>query len=200
MIGRLTGQLAAKQPPTVLIDVGGVGYEVEVSMTTLAALPEQGAKVSLHTHLVVREDAHVLFGFGTLAERALFRDLIKVNGVGAKLALLILSGMSVDMFTRCVQEGDTTALTRLPGIGKKTAERLLIEMRDRIGKLDLSAPFNPATGAGQATGSAVDDAAAALVALGYKPADAQRMVNGVKSDGLPSEELIRRALQATVRK
>lgn len=202
MIGRLRGRLLAKQPPVVLVDVGGVGYELEASLSTIAALPETGAEVTLHTHLAIREDAHILYGFSTLAERALFRSLIRVSGVGAKLALLILSGMTVDGFSRCVQDGDSAALTRLPGIGKKTAERLIVELRDRIGALDTGGEFRPVTAAGSAgpTGSAVDDAVAALVALGYRPADAGRMVRSLDTEGLASDEIIRRALQAVVRR
>ncbi|HXG28383.1 MAG TPA: Holliday junction branch migration protein RuvA [Nevskiales bacterium] len=202
MIGRLRGRLAAKQPPYLLIDVGGVAYEVEAPLSTFYGLPEVGAEVTLHTHLAVREDAHSLYGFSSLAERALFRSLIRVSGIGAKLALLILSGMNVDAFTRCVQEGDSGALTRLPGIGKKTAERLIVEMRDRIGALELGPEFVPSgerPAAVAAPASATEDAVAALVALGYKPPDASRMVRAVDSDGLPSEEIIRRALQAVVR-
>ena len=132
MIGHLRGRLAAKHPPQLLIDVGGVGYEVEAPMSTFYGLPAVGAEVSLHTHLVVREDAHVLFGFGTERERSLFRELIKVSGVGPRIALGILSGISVDDFHRCVEASDAASLTRVPGIGRKTAERLIVEMRDRL--------------------------------------------------------------------
>ncbi len=135
MIGRLRGVLVWKQPPGLMIDAHGVGYELEASLTTFQILPEVGAEITLHTHLAVREDAHTLYGFAHLAERALFRELIRVSGVGPRLALLILSGMSVELFGRCVRDGDATSLTRLPGIGKKTAERLIIELRDRIGEL-----------------------------------------------------------------
>ena len=132
MIGRLTGTLLAKQPPALLLDVAGVGYELEAPMTTFYTLPAVGETVTLHTHLVVREDAHLLFGFASEDERRLFRALIKVSGVGARLALTILSGVSADEFVRCVQDSDTATLVRLPGIGKKTAERLIVEMRDRL--------------------------------------------------------------------
>ena len=132
MIGRLRGILAEKKPPYLLLDVNGVGYELEAPMGTIFQLPEVGAEVTLHTHLAVRDDAHLLFAFATEAERTLFRTLIKVNGVGAKLALTILSGISADDFARCVQESDTASLVRLPGVGKKTAERLVVEMRDRL--------------------------------------------------------------------
>jgi len=199
MIGRLRGLLLEKHPPYLLLEVNGVGYDLEAPLSTFYKLPETGQELTLYTHLAVREDAHTLYGFAALEERTLFRNLIKVSGIGAKLALLILSGMSVDSFARCVQEGDTAALTRLPGIGKKTAERLIVEMRDRIGTLELG----EGSGAGRRIAPAAinpsDDAISALVALGYRQADAARMVNAVETDGLPSEEIIRRALQASVR-
>ncbi|MEZ5593290.1 MAG: Holliday junction branch migration protein RuvA [Gammaproteobacteria bacterium] len=201
MIGQLRGTLIRKIPPVVLLDVNGVGYEVEVSMTTLFELPELGAAVTLHTHLLVREDAHLLYGFATLEERSLFRSLIKVSGIGAKLALLILSGMSVGHFARCVHEGDAPALSRLPGIGKKTAERIIIEMRDRLKQLDSdTGTFSPAgdTGALATPVSALDDAISALIALGYKPQDATTMAKRVNTEGLASEEIIRQALKTAV--
>lgn len=201
MIGQLRGTLIRKIPPVVLLDVNGVGYELEVSMTTLFELPELGAAVTLHTHLLVREDAHLLYGFATLEERSLFRSLIKVSGIGAKLALLILSGMSVGHFARCVHEGDAPALSRLPGIGKKTAERIIIEMRDRLKQLDSdTGTFSPAgnTGALTAPVSALDDAISALIALGYKPQDATTMAKRVNTEGLASEEIIRQALKTAV--
>ncbi|MBL8250050.1 MAG: Holliday junction branch migration protein RuvA [Candidatus Competibacter sp.] len=199
MIGRLRGLLAWKQPPYLLIDANGVGYELEASLTTFQTLPELGAEVVLFTHLAVREDAHALYGFASTAERSLFRNLIRVAGIGPRLALLILSGMSVDAFVRCVREGDALALTRLPGIGKKTAERLLIEMRDRIGELALG----PAAASGKmpvAAASPSEDAVSALVALGYKLPEASRMVQTIETDGLSSEAIIRQALQASVRR
>jgi len=200
MIGRLRGILLEKRPPYLLLEVNGVGYELEAPISTFYKLPETGQEITLYTHLAVREDAHTLYGFAALEERTLFRNLIKVSGIGAKLGLLILSGMTVDSFARCVQEGDTAALTRLPGVGKKTAERLIVEMRDRIETLELG----EGSGAGRRIAPAAitpsDDAISALVALGYKLADAARMVNAVATDGLPSEEIIRRALQSSVRK
>ena len=202
MIGRLRGLLAWKQPPYLMIDAQGVGYELEASLTTFQTLPDVGVEVTLYTHLAVREDAHTLYGFANTAERALFRHLIRVTGIGPRLALLILSGMSVDLFSRCVREGDTAALTRLPGIGKKTAERLMIEMRDRIGALGLS-PGGVVLAGGQATApdaSPVDDAISALVALGYKLPEAARMVQTLDVEGLTSEAIIRLALQASVRR
>lgn len=193
MIGFLRGKLLRKQPPHLLIDVQGVGYEVEAPMSTFYDLPEVGVEVVLHTHLSIREDAHVLFGFGSEAERRFFRSLIKVNGVGPKLALTILSGISVDGFVRCVQEDDTAALTRLPGIGKKTAERLVVEMRDRLD--DVGGPAVSAGGRANPR----DEALSALVSLGYKPQEAAQMLRGIKDEGLSSEELIRRALQGALR-
>jgi Holliday junction DNA helicase RuvA len=202
LIGYLRGKLAAKHPPRLIIDVNGVGYEVEAPMSTFYVLPEAGADVKLFTHLAVREDAHTLFGFASEGERTLFRSLIRVSGVGAKVALAILSGVSTDEFVRCVREQDTAALTRLPGIGKKTAERLIVEMRDRVEKLD-AAPLAVNAPAGRAVAGPADpvaDAVEALVALGYKPAEANRMVRGVETEGLPAEEIIRQALAAMVRK
>lgn len=202
MIGRLSGQLLVRQPPQLLIDVNGIGYEVEAPMSTFYSLPEVGAKVTLHTHLVVREDAHTLFGFATENERAMFRALIKVNGVGARLALTILSGISADDFTRCIMDGDAVALTRLPGVGKKTAERLIVEMKDVLAKWQadagdgvsispVSALLRPA--------DAVADAVSALIALGYKPPEASSMVRGIETKDLSSEDIIRLALQSAVR-
>ena len=201
MIGQLRGNLLSKNPPVIVLDVNGVGYEVEVSMTTLFDLPELGSTVTLYTHLLVREDAHLLYGFLTLEERSLFRNLIKVSGIGSKLALLILSGMSVNNFTHCVQQGDAPSLSRLPGIGKKTAERIIIEMRDRLNKLvSDNHSFTPTSGNSTAiiSLSALDDAISALVALGYKPQDATAMAKRSNEEGLPSEEIIRRALKTTI--
>jgi Holliday junction DNA helicase RuvA len=197
MIGRLRGTLALKQPPLLLLDVGGVGYEVEAPMSTFYQLPALGEQVVLHTHLVVREDAHLLFGFASESERRLFRALIKVNGVGAKLALTILSGISAGEFARCVQENDTAALVRLPGVGKKTAERLIVEMRDRLADWEGAAVL-PGTAPAQAAAPASDhtrDAVSALISLGYKPPEASRLVSKVESEGLSSEEIIRAALK-----
>lgn len=198
MIGQLRGRLLWKQPPWVAIDVNGVGYEVEVPMSTFYALPAAGEALTLITHLAVREDAHLLFGFASHAERQLFRDLIKVNGVGARLALTILSGTSVDDFVATVRDGDSTRLTRLPGVGKKIAERLVVEMRDRLGRSSESAGGAAAPGAAAAD-SAEAEAREALVALGYKPAEAARLLRAVAEPGLNSEELIRRALRSAVK-
>ncbi|WP_110665251.1 Holliday junction branch migration protein RuvA [Salinicola halophilus] len=198
MIGRLYGTLLEKHPPWIVIDVNGVGYELETSMTTLVSLPELGSTVRLHTHMSVREDAHLLYGFGNEEERQLFRALIKVNGVGPKLALAILSGMDSDAFINCVMEGDSQALTKLPGVGKKTAERLIVEMRDRFPhwqqRHDLL--HNPADGA-KGTGSTANDpradAEAALTSLGYKPTEASKMLSGL-DETLSTEALIKAAL------
>lgn len=200
MIAQLRGRLLQKQPPRILLDVNGVGYEVEAPMSTFYTLPELNEEVTLHTHMVVREDAQLLYGFATLEERSLFRDLIKVNGVGAKLALTILSGVSVADFKHYVVENNSAALVRLPGIGKKTAERLIIEMRDRIADSEASAAVGsmPAQAASGVPDSPVADAVSALIGLGYKPQEASRMVRQVESDGLLSEEIIRRALQAAI--
>jgi Holliday junction DNA helicase RuvA len=195
MIGFLRGVLSAKHPPSLLLDVGGVGYEVEAPMSTFYTLPDVGQPVELFTHLLVRDDAHVLFGFATGDERQLFRDLLKVSGIGARMALAILSGSSVEGFARCVQAGDVASLTRIPGIGRKTAERLIVEMRDRLEKSAISL-----AGPGpKAAASASDEAYDALVALGYKPAEAQRLIKSVAADGRSTEDVIRAALQAAAR-
>jgi Holliday junction DNA helicase RuvA len=198
MIGRLRGILLWKSAPHVLVEVQGVGYEVEVTFPTFFKLPAVGQEMTLHTHLIVREDAHTLYGFASEAERSMFRNLIKVNGVGAKMAATLLSGIAVDDFVRCVRDNDVARLVKLPGVGKKTAERLVMEMRDRLEakagavvplKVEAGAPPIPET-------NEVNDAISAMVALGYKPADASRMVLRVNSEGLACEEIIRRALQA----
>ena len=196
MIGLLRGKILDKQPPQLLLDVNGVGYEVDAPMTTFYDLPDVGAEVTLFTHLAVREDAHTLYGFAKRTDRDLFRKLLKVNGVGARLALTILSGMETRVFITCVQAGDTDALVKLPGIGKKTAERLIIELRDRL-ELPAEAVTSAATAAAL-TASPVEDAVSALVGLGYKPQDASRMVRSLETANLSSEELIRSALQTVV--
>jgi Holliday junction DNA helicase RuvA len=200
MIGRLAGVLLEKRPPFLLIDVNGVGYEVEAPLSTFFSLPQTGEPVVLHTHLAVREDAHLLYGFASETERRLFRELIKVSGVGAKVALAILSGMNANEFAACVQAEDVKTLTRLPGIGKKTAERLIVEMRDRLDKalaeggvrLPSAAPVTVAPA------SASDEAQAALISLGYKPAEAAKLINAVGDKAETTEELIRLALRGAV--
>lgn len=204
MIGRIRGILVHKQPPLILVEVGGVGYELHVPMTTLFQLPALGAEVSLVTHFVVREDAQLLFGFVEEGDRSLFRELIKVSGVGPKLALTILSGMDARSFARCVQRNDVSSLVALPGVGKKTAERLLVEMRDKLKDwLVGAAPLAGTADNGSALAPVTDitaDAESALISLGYKPQEASRMVAAVNDDSVvESEELIRRALKATVR-
>lgn len=200
MIGRLIGTLAAKQAPDLLVDVHGVGYEVQAPLSTFYELPAVGQQVTLHTHLVVREDGHTLYGFGSGRERELFRALIRVNGVGPKLALTLLSGMRVEDFIHCLQQQDATPLTRIPGVGRKTAERLVIEMEGRVKTLvgDV-APVAGSSSAPPAADGAVAEAVSALVALGYKHAEATRLVDNAGEPGLASEELIRRALQKSVR-
>ena len=197
MIGRLRGELVQKHPPFLLVDVNGVGYELEAPMSTFYDLPAQGGQVVLFTHLAIRDDAHVLYGFSSEQERGLFRALLRVSGVGAKMALAILSGMTADEFARCVQSEDTASLVRLPGVGKKTAERLIVEMRDRLDRVGVS---GSAVVAGRPAGPAADtpvaDAVGALIALGYRPNDASRMVRGVEAEGLTSEEIIRAALKS----
>ena len=203
MIGRLHGKLLAKHPPGLLLDVGGVGYELEAPMTTFYELPEVGGVVTLHTHLVVREDAHLLYGFASEQERLMFRTLIKVSGVGAKLALALLSGLTAREFAQTVQYNDIGRLTRIPGVGKKTAERLLVEMRDRLSALGLdsgkpgdNAMPKMAEVAPTGEANAVKDAISALIALGYKPQEASRMVNSVDRADKRSEDIIRQALKA----
>ena len=200
MIGRLKGILLSRQPPTLLIDVNGVGYEVDAPMSTFYKLPDVQQEVILHTHLVVREDAQQLCGFATESERRMFRSLIRVNGVGAKLALSILSGISADDFARCVQENDSATLVRLPGVGKKTAERLIIEMRDRLDDWQAETTMHPVDGTvvTKAASDPVAEAVSALIALGYKPPQASRMVSQIDAKDLSSEEIIRDALKASI--
>ena len=196
MIGSLRGRIASKAPPQLTVEVGGLGYELEAPMSTFFHLPPVGEEVRLLTHLVVREDAHVLYAFATEDERRLFRSLIKVSGVGPKIALALLSGISVSAFIECVRSEDIAALTRVPGVGRKTAERLIVEMRDR-----LSAPHAAvqAPSAAAAAASPEDEAYSALVALGYRPAEATRLLKAVGPGTHSTEELIRRALQGAAR-
>ncbi|MCZ4323034.1 component of RuvABC resolvasome, regulatory subunit [Pseudomonas sp. 8BK] len=201
MIGRLRGTLAEKQPPHVIVDINGLGYELEVPMTTLYRLPSVGEPLTLHTHLVVREDAHLLYGFFEKRERELFRELIRLNGVGPKLALALMSGLEVDELVRCVQAQDTSVLVKIPGVGKKTAERLLVELKDRFKAWEavpgMSTLVVEPRGTGAVT-SAENDAVSALISLGYKPQEASRAVSAIKEDGLSSEDMIRRALKGMV--
>ncbi|MGH8654029.1 MAG: Holliday junction branch migration protein RuvA [Gammaproteobacteria bacterium] len=198
MIGRLRGVLIEKRPPFLLLEVQGVGYELEASMSTFVKLPGLQKETHLYTHLMVREDAHLLFGFISENERRLFRALIKVNGVGAKMALAILSG-GPEEFVRCVQKSDAARLTRLPGIGKKTAERLIVEMRDRVLQWEEELGSGPHLGTAEtAPGDEITDAVAGLISLGYKPQEASRNIQAVAIAGLSTEELIRRALRRTL--
>ncbi|MCY1537681.1 Holliday junction ATP-dependent DNA helicase RuvA [compost metagenome] len=201
MIGRLRGTLAEKQPPHLILDVNGLGYELEVPMTTLYRLPAVGELLTLHTHLVVREDAHLLYGFFEKRERQLFRELIRLNGVGPKLALALMSGLEVDELVRCVQAQDTSVLVKIPGVGKKTAERLLVELKDRFKAWEavpgMATLVVEPRGAG-AVPHAENDAVSALISLGYKPQEASRAVSAIKQDGLSSEDMIRRALKGMV--
>ena len=199
MIGFLRGVLREKQPPGLLLDVQGVGYEVNAPMTTFYDLPAVGETITLFTHLAVREDAHTLYGFSKLSDRTLFRTLIKVNGVGAKMALTILSGMDAGVFAACVQAGDTAALVKLPGVGKKTAERLVVEMRDRLADWDTGGSATGSVSPPPDVANPVEEAVSALIALGYKPQDASRMVRAVETRELGTEDIIRAALQATVK-
>ena len=201
MIGRLRGTLAEKQPPHVIVDINGLGYELEVPMTTLYRLPSVGEPLTLHTHLVVREDAHLLYGFFEKRERELFRELIRLNGVGPKLALALMSGLEVDELVRCVQAQDTSVLVKIPGVGKKTAERLLVELKDRFKAWETVHGMSHLVvepRGGSAVSSAENDAVSALISLGYKPQEASRAVSAIKEDGLSSEDMIRRALKGMV--
>ena len=195
MIGRLRGILALKQPPWLVVDVNGVGYELEAPMSTFYDLPDLGREVALFTHYAQKEDSVALYGFLREGERRLFRDVQKVSGIGAKIALAVLSGVSVDEFARLVQAGDITALTRIPGIGKKTAERMVLELRDRAAGLVGGVPGATAA----AVGDPVADAATALQQLGYKPADAVRMARDAAAAGDEAAAIIRKALQSALR-
>ena len=194
MIGSLRGTIASKTPPQLTVDVGGLGYELEAPMSTFFHLPAVGEEVRLLTHLVVREDAHMLYGFATEDERRLFRSLIKVSGVGPRIALALLSGISVSAFAQCVLNEDIGALTRVPGVGRKTAERLIVEMRDRLAAPQAT-PGAPVAAPARAEGEAYG----ALVALGYRPAEAARLLKAAGPGTHSTEELIRRALQGAAR-
>jgi len=205
MFGRIEGRLLEKQPPEVLIDVNGIGYEIQMPMTSFYQLPAVGENVAVYTHFVVREDAQLLFGFADKMERGLFRELIKANGVGPKLGLTILSGMSAGQFLISVQNEDVSALVSLPGIGKKTAERLVVELKDRLAKFGkqqaVDIPFdmeNKAADTIVPVNDAKEEAQSALVALGYKPVQANKLVTSVYQDGMNSENLIREALKAAI--
>lgn len=202
MISRLRGILLEKTSPALLVEVNGVGYEVLAPMTTCYHLPDINSEVTLHTHFVVREDAHQLYGFITQTDRELFRTLVKVNGVGPKMALGIMSGMEAQELVQCVQSGNLVALTRIPGVGKKTAERLLVELRDKLSAWELAGSGK--TGAvvsGKPASDPATEAESALVSLGYKPVEASRMVSAIarENSATSSQELIRLALRAAVK-
>ncbi len=199
MIGLLRGTLLLKQPPDLMLDVNGVGYEIQASMTTFYDLPELQADVTLYTHLIVREDAHALYGFSSQTERELFRHLLKVNGVGPKMALAIISGMNPLEFRQVIHAGDIARLSRIPGVGKKTAERLVIELRDRLPKETETGSTIPPTPQASSANSGSDEAINALLALGYKPAQASQMIAAYENQGLSVEEMIRQALRASLR-
>ncbi len=196
MIGSIRGRLASKLPPHVIVECAGVGYEIETPMSTFLELPGTGSDVFLHTHLVVRDDAHILFGFSTVEEKALFRSLLKVTGVGAKLGLAILSAMSVADFQRCVRHEDAITLTKIPGVGRKTADRLILDMRDRIDKV-LVIPKS-AAGVAAAAADARGEAFDALVALGYKPNEVKRLLDRIETEDQSAEDIIRSALKRAI--
>ncbi|OED50562.1 Holliday junction DNA helicase RuvA [Endozoicomonas sp. (ex Bugula neritina AB1)] len=203
MIGKIKGYLLEKQPPYLLVDAGGVGYEIEAPMSVFYRLPEVGVEVSFYTHFVVREDAQLLYGFSTREERELFRTLIKVNGVGPKLGLTLLSGIDADTFVRCVSENDSATLVKLPGVGKKTAERLIIEMKDKLDRWQ-SAPLldgKPMVVGGEMAEASRDteqEAVSALVALGYKPQDASKVIGKIFVEGMKAEDIIRQSLKSMI--
>lgn len=203
MLGRIRGILVEKLPPDVLIEAGGVGYEIQLPMTSFYQLPEIGEEAIVYTHFVVREDAQLLFGFADKSERKLFRELIKVNGVGPKLALTILSGMSASQFIQCVSNDDVSGLVKLPGVGKKTAERLLVEMRDRLKGFNEQPSVSVPTGSENqgenplvVANDAREEALSAMLALGYKAPQASKTLDGVYEEGMSSETLIREALRS----
>jgi Holliday junction DNA helicase RuvA len=196
MIGQLRGVILEKKPPQLILDVNGIGYEIDASMQTFYRLPDVGKEIILYTHFVVREDAQHLYGFFDREERALFRTLLKVNGVGPRLSLTILSSVDASEFARCVVNNDTASLTRVPGIGKKTAERLIIEMRDKVSALDTAMPMSqPLTPESASRRQVTQDAVSALVALGYRPQEASKAVSKVDDGHMSSEDIIRHALR-----
>ncbi len=201
MIGRLLGEIIEKQAPYLLLDVNGVGYELEAPMSTFYELPECGQSVMLHTHLMIRDDAHTLYAFKQLRDRSMFRNLLKVNGVGAKMALAILSGMDTNAFAQCIHHGDVDSLVRIPGVGKKTAERLILDMRDRLDKdstLQVASNSKNGHDVTDYVADPIADAVSALVSLGYKPNEASRMVGTVDANSQNSEDIIRQALKTSM--
>ncbi|OED40834.1 Holliday junction DNA helicase RuvA [Endozoicomonas sp. (ex Bugula neritina AB1)] len=204
MIGRVRGVLVEKQPPHLLIEVGGLGYEVEAPMSVFYKLPEVGAEVTLYTHFVVREDAQLLYGFSDVRERQLFRTLIKINGVGPKLGLTILSGIEASDFVRCVHDGDSLTLVKLPGVGKKTAERLIVELKDKLSQWETTSVNDDLAGtplgqlAAMKSKDIEQEAVSAMVALGYKPQDASKVISKIYVEDMSSSELIRHALKSMI--
>jgi Holliday junction DNA helicase RuvA len=199
MIGRIRGKLISLDEHTILVDVGGIGYEMEVTANTLAALPGVGHDVVVHTHLSIREDAHSLFAFASTGERDLFRTLIKINGVGPKLALTLLAGLDVVDLARCIRDGDVARLVKLPGIGKKTAERLVVELKDRIDKLVTIPEIARPRAAEPAGRLVIEEAERALIQLGYRPAEASRAIGGAYVQGHSTEDVVRIALKRMAR-
>lgn len=199
MIGRISGTLLEKMPPELLVDVNGVGYELFASMNTIYEMPQVGGQVVLHTHLQVKEDGHTLFGFYTKDERALFRILIKVNGIGPKMALSILSSMNASELVEAVQASQVAALTKIPGVGKRTAERLVVELRDKLGAAAKQDLFSPGVVVQKVQSDPRQEAEAALIALGYKPQEAAKMIAALPKDSSDSETLIKLALKSMLR-
>ena len=195
MIGQLRGILRVKQAPLLVVDVNGIGYELEAPLTTFQELPSLGKEVSLHTHLLIREDAHLLYGFSSMEQKYLFRALIKVSGIGAKVSLAILSGMDVNEFHRCLQEKDIIRLTTLPGIGKRTAERLIVEMQGHLTDSPVT-DFTATASSSTNTANVIRDAISALTALGYKPQEASRRVQAINTENMSIEAIIREALRS----
>lgn len=201
MISQLRGTLLEKSPPQLILDVNGVGYEINAPMSTFYKLPDRGQEITLLTHFIVREDAHLLYGFFTQEERLLFKTLLKVNGVGPRLSLTILSSIEPDDFVKCIVHNDSASLVRVPGIGKKTAERLIIEMRDKLSTWNESSSIELTIFSkteGNSRNQIIQDAVSALISLGYKPQEASRAVSKVDDGVLSSEEIIRRALREMV--
>jgi Holliday junction DNA helicase RuvA len=191
MIGSLRGKITSKQAPQIIVECQGVGYEVETPMSTFLDLPGVGEELFLHTHLLVREDAQILYGFSSLEEKSLFRMLLKISGVGAKMGLAILSTMSSADFQRCVEYEDSATLVKIPGVGKKTAERLIIEMRDKIDK----SPTVPGASRVAVAASPKSEAVDALIALGYKANEVNKLIGTMDVDGQSAEDIIRKALR-----
>jgi len=200
MIGRIKGQLISKESPILMVDVNGVGYEIEAPTRVFFELPENGADVTIITHMLVREDAQILYGFNNLGQRELFRKLLKVNGIGAKSALAVLSTMSVNEFVAMIQSQDVAAIVKIPGVGKKTAQRLIIEMRDKLGDVasdDLSIPAKSGTASNlnNMPASAQSEALVALQSLGFRPQEVNLLIKNIAKDGMTAEEIIRLCLQ-----